>query len=463
MRGVLSYIWLLLAVLPLWTGCRDTFEYDRDAGSQLQFPVDTVCLDTVFSTVPSATYRLALFNPHHRRLETELYAGALLSAGYAVIADGVEVTSDGPQALTVEARDSLVLFVSLTAGEQHDDRPVPLHAAALFVTNGELRHVVFTAYVQDVNLVPGGRLGAAEWRGAKPYLLSASLTVDDLDIGPGVSVYLPREADLRVLHSLRIAGTVEDPVRISGCRPEKAYRRYPGQWGSLSLSGSGTDYVLEHVEIRNGTNGILVTPPEESTGEPPAVQLVSCRILNMSYAGIMNTSARLEADNTLVANCGFATLACTGGSCRLRHCTLAGNYSRYMVRHGRPVVSLRPEQTAPLTPDPRYAFYNTLIYGTWTEELDFGGSPLAADDVLFDHCLIRTMLPVSDSRFRASLVSAVNPFAGTAEENFAPDSLSVCLDAGDPAFAAALPYDLAGYSRMEDGTPDIGAYEYQGR
>ena len=91
------------------------------------------------------------------------------------------------------------------------------------------------------------------------------------------------------------------------------------------------------------------------------------------------------------------------------------------------------------------------------------GSPLTADDVLFDHCLIRTMLPVSDSRFRASLVSAVNPFAGTAEENFAPDSLSVCLDAGDPAFAAALPYDLAGYSRMEDGTPDRGAYEYQGR
>ncbi|MBQ5997476.1 MAG: hypothetical protein IJL64_06385 [Bacteroidales bacterium] len=463
MRRYLSYIGVLLAILPFWTGCRDALDYDRDPASQLQFPSDTVCLDTVFSTLPSATYRLMLFNPHHRRLETDLYAGALLDAGYSVIADGMAVTSDEPLALTVEARDSLVLFVSLTAARQNEDRPVPLHAAAVFVTNGQPRDIVFTAFVQDVHLVCESRLVTAEWCGAKPYLLSGTLTVDDLDIGPGVSVYLTRGADLRVLHSLRSMGTPEEPVRISGNRLEKDYRSYPGQWGSLSLAGSGNDYILEHTEIRNGTNGLQVTAPEMPGGTTAAVKLVSCRILNMSYAGILNTSARLEADNTLVANCGFATLACTGGSCVLRHCTLAGNYSRYMVRHGKPVVSLRPGQAAPPAPEPRYAFYNTLIYGTWSEELDLGGDLLSAGDVLFDHCFIRTQLPVSDGRFRATLVSAASPFAAAAAENFAPDSLSVCLDAGDPAVAAVLPYDLAGYNRLADNAPDIGAYEYQGR
>lgn len=456
--AVLWPFWTLIGFL-FCLSCEDETDYDRSASHLPSFSADTLRMDTVFSTIPSASFRLAVYNHHRRRLEVDADASLLLQHGFSVLADGVDLADKPVARLTVEGKDSVVFFVSLTAPLQHADTPVALEVPLRFVCNGEEMSVPVAVDVQDVHVVQDKYLASARWSGVKPYLLKSSLTVEDLILEEGVTVCLHQAADLRVTHSLSIEGTKEHPVRLCGDRPERAYRRYPGQWGSLVLDGDGTTYRMTFAEIRNGTNGVLVDLPH-GTGRP-SVTLSSCRILNMSDAGILNRSGDLAADNVLIANCGYYTLACTGGSCRLQHSTLANNYSRYMIRHGQPAVWLQssglPEE------ENRYSFFNTLVYGTLSEEIGLDAS-LGDTEVLFDHCLVRTLRDVrQDVRFNEVKTAAVSPFMRPSDEDFSLSANSPARDMASMTVAAALPADLAGNDRLADGAPDAGALEYQGR
>ena len=432
--------------------------FDRSPSHLPVFSADTLRLDTVFSTIPSASFRLMVHNRHRQRLQVDVDASLLLQHGFSVLADGKDLSAVPLARLTVEGKDSLILFISLTAPLQHADTPVPLEVPLRFVCNGTSLEVPVTADVQDVRLVEEAYLASACWSGVKPYLLTSSLTVEDLVVEEGVTVYLHQGVDLRVTHSLRMEGTPEHPVRVCGDRPNRAYRRYPGQWGSLLLDGDGTSYELAYTEIRNGTNGVLVDVPQGNS--QPSLKLSSCRILNMSDAGILNRSARLDADNVLIANCGYYTLACTGGSCCLRHCTLANNYSRYMIRHGFPAVWL--QSAGPASATVRYGFYNTLIYGTLSEEIGWDDA-LGLQEILFDHCLVRTVRDIrEDARFVHAVKTGTSPFVRASDEDFTLSAQSAARDMAAAETALALPLDLAGHDRLSDGAPDAGAYEYQG-
>jgi hypothetical protein len=74
------------------------------------------------------------------------------------------------------------------------------------------------------------------WINDKPYLIRDYLIVDSLEIltiEEGVRIHMHRDALFIVKGSLRVRGTLENPVSIQGDRLEYLYRDIPGQWGLI--------------------------------------------------------------------------------------------------------------------------------------------------------------------------------------------------------------------------------------
>jgi hypothetical protein len=83
---------------------------------------------------------------------------------------------------------------------------------------------------------------------------------------------------------------------------------------------------------------------------------------------------------------------------------------------------------------------------------------------LFDHCIIKgqTDLDTLDTDHFKNILWDKDPrFVNPAEEfNFAIDSLSPAINAGNPDYSEGLEVDLFNNNRLKDGLPDLGALEY---
>lgn len=452
-------VWIITAsvfILLVLVQCQDDTSFSHQKADILTFSSDTVRLDTVFSAQTSSTYRLTVYNTHDERLKVEVSSPDLCQQGFNLLVDGTSLLSDAVLDLTLEPKDSVMVFISLNSAEQVEDLPVLLSGELCFTTHQtEWQRVRVEAYTQDVYLLHGASLDTAHWKGVKPYLIYNDLTINDLTIDSGVVVYLHQGANLRVRKSLTTLGTFRNPVLIRGDRMEKDYRSYPGQWGSLILEATSSHHQLSHTEIRNGTNGIWIPAGNETSG--PTVSFSDCKILNMSHAGLYSQSAHIRMENSVVANGGTYTVALWGGSAVLVHCTLANNYSPYMMRHSYPLLYLEgPVSDA--TSDTLFAFYNTLVYGTLSNELFIGET--LAQKYWFDHCLLRTTRSMKqDARFSETVLNPSFSFKDSEAEDFSLDTLSVAKNKGNLSVGATLPLDLDQHSRLSDTAPDIGAYE----
>jgi len=60
----------------------------------------------------------------------------------------------------------------------------------------------------------------------------------------------------------------------------------------------------------------------------------------------------------------------------------------------------------------------------------------------------------------SSIINNENPLlVDTIPNLFLPDSLSPAIDAGLPAHAVEIPFDLNENNRLDDVAPDLGAFE----
>ena len=144
--------YVLLMMLCL--ACENDDSFSTSPGLQLDFSVDTLSLDTLFSKTPSSTYAFWVHNRNDQGLKlstVRLKRGN--QSGYRVNVDGVYLdNANGSQTSNVEIRrkDSILVFVELTAPENKQKVPALVEDDLLFnLESGKVQQVNLRAWAWD--------------------------------------------------------------------------------------------------------------------------------------------------------------------------------------------------------------------------------------------------------------------------------------------------------------------------
>ncbi len=475
-------------------------DYYENSNATLNFSMDTVSFDTVFTTIGSATMHFTVRNPYDQDLEINsisLLGGA--SSNFRINIDGSPELSAENKLL--RAQDSMYIFVDVTVDPSIQNLAFLIEDNIVFNTNGKEQKVLLQAYGQDAHHIKLGEWGDAAMqvqeytdgsldttyfvllnndttlKADKPYYLHHSFAVNEgvkLTLDPGVKFYIEKDKSIYVLGSLSSNGTVEKPVEFRGHRmdnmfPDTPYDKVPGQWGVLAFQSQSYDNHLKHTHIRNGLIGLYVD--SLSVNDKPKVKLENCRIENMTSAAIYSLYGEIEAENSLFANCEqYVFGASAGGKYSFTNCTFGNHYS--WAGHSDPSVVLTNYYiyNNDVIPFPliQADFTNCIIWGTANSELslsdkDEDGNLIEADfNFSFDHCLIKADIKedidTNDVRFSDVIWNYDPLFREPKEEwDFHPDTLSPVIDMGIPTHLNA---DIN--ERPYINAPEIGAFEYAG-
>lgn len=461
----LSSVLLLCAV-----SC--TREYGFEQQGMLRLSTDTLSFDTIFSSIGSTTARIKIYNPYKQKLLiSEIGLKTQGNSGFRLSIDGLSSLSCSE--VELPPRDSLYLFVEITADLQGVAGPVLIEDAVYFVTNGHQQEIVLLAYAQDALIWKGKRIEQDTLlKDELPYLIYDSLVIDPgvvLSIDPGVRLHFHDQAALVVYGCIKAKGEVDNPVIFRGDRLDKLfvdfpYEYYPGQWYGIYLDKESYGNEFDWVEIRGAYYGIIA---DSSSLEQRKLEINNSIIFNMVYSNLYSIHSNIRVNNSLLANSGSYTLLVLGGDAEFVHCTIA-NYQRLVNRDG-PALALanflgEEGKTPVYYPLQKAHFTNSIIYGSQLDELGLGIAEESAHTFFFRNCLIRNSAELAPEYAGACIYNEDPAFINTGKDylyNFRIDSMSVAIDKGLESAALTIPFDLDGNSRTSDIAPDLGAYEWQ--
>ena len=471
---------LLVALIPvaLFFSCQPERNYIEDSNARLEFTIDTLFFDTVFTTVGTVTKAFSVKNTHNQFIridEIDLAGGAFSVFRINVDGESGLHFSD----LDIAPHDSMYVFVEATLDPNGNDDILRIQDSIVFQTNGNMQDIDLVAWGQDVHMMEGDRIDQpTTWQAGKPYLVIDYVYVDSLaslTIDPGVTVYLHKDAIIYVDGSLEVNGTLDEPVRFGGDRLEEFYDHIPGQWGLIYLTGTSHTNRISHAEIQNGTIGILISATPES-GLMPDLEISDCVINRMSSTGIYALNASVSGSNLVVGDCGGSCVALNyGGDYHFTHCTFA-NYWPSGFSHRQLPALLLTDYFVTYDENENLLLYkggvfdnaefrNSIIYGAQSMELLIDSYDDLQLNYLFDYCLTRinpeSLDYIADPLF-SNIINNEDPLFDSIPVIYELDSLSPAIDAGLPGYAIEVPFDLNGNSRLDDAAPDLGALERAG-
>jgi hypothetical protein len=303
-----TYLYLSVAVasiaLSLFTSsCKKDLLLSNDA---LEFSVDTVLFDTVFTSIGSTTKNFKIYNRSNRPVvidEVRLAGGSASTYRFNLDGDSGVLFTD----VRIPANDSLFGFVEVTLGENNLNDPLIIEDSILFSTNGVEQRVLLAAWGQDAyfhyNDVNDG-----VWPNDKPHVIYGYAAVDSaqsLTIQAGTNIYLHKNSLLYVYKgSVHIAGELNNKVTIQGDRLEAFYDDVKGQYYGIYFQEARPS-LIEHAIIKNGTAGVHVFS-EDPSNTGYTVEIRNSEIFNHSSYGIFNYSGgKIRGDNLLVHNNNF--------------------------------------------------------------------------------------------------------------------------------------------------------------
>lgn len=466
MRIVVVALLLLLAA-----ACRKDLLYEN-SDAKVQFSTDTLLFDTVFTTVGSITERIKIYNPYDEPLVLDrvwLKTGNASNFRLNVNGRIGKFVDD----VRIEAQDSIFVFVEVTVDPNGGTQPMVIEDQLLVNSNGNVQDVDLVAWGQDAYFFASSRFrfdGPVSLFTDKPNVFYGYSLIDTgttLIIPCGAQVHFHPNGGLIAGYeaSLKILGCVDDPVVIQGDRLEGFYDDLPGQWQQILLSATSVDNEIRNAIIKNGSIGIRV---DSNTNANPTLVLENTQILNMSYYGLLGQTARIEATNTVVANCGDHAVALAyGGVYRFNHCTFANYFSQQP--RSEPVLLLNNYFKLDGTTYARdldVEITNSIVHGSMDSELERDFSDKALHRYVFDHVVMKLDTEnTDDSEKFIELI--VNPSGQTVDDtlrdplfenrafnNYKLNAWSRAIDGGK---ASSVLLDLEGNAR--DAAPDLGAYE----
>jgi hypothetical protein len=455
-------------------------DFDTSPDVKLVFSTDSLLFDTVFTTVGSATRYFKVYNPGNSRVNiSHLDLAGGNNSYFRMNADG----RAGRNLTDIEIgpRDSIFVFVEVTVDPVDQDLPLIITDSIVFSINNNVQNVKLVAWGQDAHFLSYNYtfpdtdvrvhllLEDTHWSGPKPYVVYGIVLVAPnvtLTIDKGTRVHMHHRSSLVCYpeSTLKVRGTLEEPVVIQGDRLEKEYSDRPGQWGLIYLMVTSRDHEIDYAVIKNGTYGVVMDSIGSLT--EPSLRIRNSIIKNMDQIGLELNGAWAEVSNTLVANCGVNAIVMQyGGNYDFRHVTVANYYSMPgPIRQSHSVVInnfyLDENRIPQVRPIEKAYFGNSIIYGSLQEEILINFYPdNSSANFLFDNCLVRTTTHNELSFGFANSIFNQNPrFFGVTSWDYRLQEESPAIGVGSSVIASELPFDILGNSRAE--RVDLGAYQY---
>ncbi len=482
----ISFLLFLIIFSFLIFSCKKDTQINNDPSVKLILSTESILFDTVFSTLGSITKMFSVKNPTNDNIViSSIHLANGASSQYAMNVDGV--AAQNIKDVEIAPNDSIFIFVKVTVDPQNSNSPMVVKDSIIFELNGNVQDVDLIAWGQDAHyIVADHSLGnylrykivAAEnqnntWINDKPYLIYGYAVVDSmgkLNIDPGCRIHFYSNSGLWVYKygSVKVNGTINEPVTFQGSRLEAEYKELPGQWDRIWINEGSSDNVFNYAIIKNGFIGIQAETM--STAEDNRLILKNTIIKNMTGIGLLSRYYKIIGGNSVIANCGgYAMALTTGGSYDFRHCTI-GNYYDYSTRETPSLLVTNyyenPVSQVIYTGDLDSAYFgNCIIYGSNTEELIRDSVTDAAYNYKFENCLLKCTNQAASSKFVNCIFNQDALFNNTGNNDYTLKPGSGAIDAGNINIINSsildLLLDIKGNNRTLNPPPDLGAYDYQ--
>jgi len=460
--------------------------FSNDPSHKLTFSRDTLSFDTLFSTIPSYTAEIMIYNRNNKALKiSSVFLENGANSVFRFNLDGFVPNANLLKDIEIAAHDSLFLLVEVTFNENDSTLPVYIAENLVFITNGNTQKIVLEAYSQDAVILHNKTLKEnTTFTSEKPYLIFGDLKIEagkTLTLNAGTRIFMHKNANIIANGNIISNGTENERVIIRGDRFDLAYTNVPydflpAQWGMIWLQNETGENIFKNTTIRSGGDIALIGNSMINT----KLRLENCIIHNMSGFGIISQFGNLEIINTEISNCGSACVAVLGGKLKMAHSTIA-NYFSWNGRANLPAVLIRnffvnDKKIVDPYPIMSAVVENSIIFGSHTDELVLKDTTGIMFNVLISNCLIKAkkferpeleniIWSYDGNQINKKDTVFENPtidwkyFDGKSYYNFQLSENSRAKDVANPQVAAQYPTDLLGRSRFADSKPDLGAYE----
>ncbi len=500
MKRIFPVILFITAVLFsfIFHSCQED-NFSSDPNITLDFSVDTLRFDTVFTQLGSATRILKAYNTSSRPIQiSDVFLENGSASKFRINVDGYTVdangnifgTNDPLPPIPVAGNDSIYIFIEVTIDpdEPLSNSPFVIYEALRFKTNGNDQMVTLEAFGQNANYIPSRfSAGTASrltcdmmtqtWDDPKPYVIYGVLFVDscELVLPAGTDIYVHGglvNAGGGVFYNdgiwffeensqLSIEGTLDNPVTIQGDRLEEPFQDVPGQWGGIRLGTGNNVHSINHAIVKNSIVGVRVD-------SAATLNISNSVIRNTSNAGLLGVHATINAENCLIVENGSNSVQLEyGGNYDMKYCTVA-NY-------GSDVAALRLSNAVCqdfgcvgcVENEMNATFTNCIITGSRTDEINLSADcsdlPLNAN---FQNCVVRVneLLENYPDFFTNNCVSS-SCFNYPTEEPLFEDQFEGDYHLDSLSYAETKAIPLPGITSDLDGMfrdglmPDIGCYE----
>ena len=467
-KQLFLYLILLIGIFGTNVSCKKMKGFSND---NLNFSLDTVVFDTVFTTIGSATKQFKIYNPSNKTVKIEnieLMGGE--NSPFKINIDGLTGTSMSDIAL--EAKDSLFAFVMVTLKVNNSSNPMVIEDSIRFRTNGKDQYIQLAVWGQDMYYhYTSFDKGIYDfnndvtWPNDKPHLVYGAAIVDSaksLTIQQDTKVYLHKNAYLFVYKGkLDIQGTKDHEVEFRGDRLESEFNDLQGQYYGIYFHEAQTSNI-NYTNIYNGTAGIHLFS-EDSSNPGYTLTISNSKIYNHSSYGIwIYAGAKVKAENCLIAKNGVHALFVLGGSkFNFNYCEIVGYGTQ---ANSTPALAIRNYYDENNTTIVRVLqegiLSNCVMYGNQSSEIAFDTLNPNNDPSLisldFKNCLIKRSSIGTDNFYNSGMIWNQEPlFVDNSVMNFHFYSSSPLNNSG---IANSVISDLDGNNRSIS-TPDIGCYE----
>lgn len=506
-----TYFSIFVIALMFLGSCRRDFDTTLSSG-RLEFSKDTIYLDTVFTNIGSATFRLKVFN----RSGSDIRIPSIRLAGGQASPYRLNVGGDAGksfQDVEIRKRDSLFIFIETTL-DINQLAGLSLEFLStdeiIFDSGANEQKVTLVTLVKDAvflfpqtfddgtketlllgldeegneTRVEGFFLDDSElhFTNNKPYVIFGFAAIPPgktLTIDAGARVHFHANSGLIAANSstLLVNGqasnttALENEVIFQGDRLQAAFADDAGQWSTIWLTAGSKDHRINYATIKNATVGVLVDSISDRSA--PTLKIQNTQIYNSASVGLLGRGSYIEGENLVVNNSGQVSLFLSfGGKYQFTHATFANYFTRGFRQFPTVVISntFGLANGSSINNDLEEArFENCIVFGNASNELGIDNSPRAAFNFLFKNCLIRfensgsaaaqnPLLDFNNTNLYENVLLNGDPFFIDAENNnLQITDASAAKGQAGLTGALRVPFDLLGVNRT--ASPDIGAYQ----